>query len=189
MTASSSSPRLQLEPALKNRTLTVNGVSKAYAMTGWRIGYAGGPRELIKAMAVVQSQATSCPSSISQAASVAALNGPQDFLKDRTESFQRRRDLVVSALNAIDGLDCRDPEGAFYTFSGCAGMLGKTTPGGKQDRDGRDFCAYLLDDAHVAVVPGSAFGLSPFFRISYACAETDLVEALCRIREACGKLV
>lgn len=152
----------QLEPGLKNRTLTVNGVSKAYAMTGWRIGYAGGPRELIKAMAVVQSQATSCPSSISQAASVAALNGPQDFLKERTESFQRRRDLVVNGLNAIDGLDCRVPEGAFYTFSGCAGVLGKVTPSGKRIKTDTDFCAYLLEDAHVAVVPGSAFGLSPF---------------------------
>jgi aspartate aminotransferase len=177
-----------LEPALKNRTLTVNGVSKAYAMTGWRIGYAGGPSELIKAMAVVQSQATSCPSSISQAASVAALNGPQDFLKERTESFQHRRDLVVSALNAIDGLDCRTPEGAFYTFSGCAGMLGKTTPAGKRIETDADFCAYLLDDAHVAVVPGSAFGLSPFFRISYATSEVELREALERIAKACTGL-
>jgi aspartate aminotransferase len=178
----------QLEPGLKNRTLTVNGVSKAYAMTGWRIGYAGGPRELIKAMAVVQSQATSCPSSISQAASVAALNGPQDFLKERTESFQRRRDLVVNGLNAIDGLDCRVPEGAFYTFSGCAGVLGKVTPSGKRIETDTDFCAYLLEDAHVAVVPGSAFGLSPFFRISYATSEAELKEALERIAAACERL-
>ncbi|MBW8320651.1 MAG: pyridoxal phosphate-dependent aminotransferase, partial [Rhizobium sp.] len=162
-----------LEPRMKNRILTVNGVSKAYAMTGWRIGYAGGPKELIKAMAVVQSQATSCPSSISQAASVAALNGPQDFLVERKASFQRRRDLVVSGLNAIDGLDCRVPEGAFYTFSGCAGVLGKTTPSGKRLETDTDFCAYLLEDANVAVVPGSAFGLSPFFRISYASAESE----------------
>ena len=178
----------QLEPGLKNRTLTVNGVSKAYAMTGWRIGYAGGPRALIKAMAVVQSQATSCPSSVSQAASVAALNGPQDFLKERTASFERRRDLVVSGLNAIDGLDCRVPEGAFYTFSGCAGMLGKTTPAGKRIETDADFCAYLLDDAHVAVVPGSAFGLSPYFRISYATSEAELTEALERIAAACARL-
>ncbi|WP_331372613.1 pyridoxal phosphate-dependent aminotransferase [Sinorhizobium chiapasense] len=178
----------QLEPRLKERTLTVNGVSKAYAMTGWRIGYAGGPRELIKAMAVVQSQATSCPSSVSQAASVAALTGPQDFLKERTTSFQRRRDLVVSGLNAIDGLDCRVPEGAFYTFSGCAGMLGKATPSGKTIETDTDFCAYLLDDAHVAVVPGSAFGLSPFFRISYATSEAELKEALERIAAACARL-
>ncbi|HEV7320399.1 MAG TPA: pyridoxal phosphate-dependent aminotransferase [Ensifer sp.] len=178
----------QLEPRLKDRTLTVNGVSKAYAMTGWRIGYAGGPRDLIKAMAVVQSQATSCPSSVSQAASVAALTGPQEFLKERTASFQRRRDLVVNGLNAIDGLDCRVPEGAFYTFSGCAGMLGKVTPSGKTIETDTDFCAYLLDDAHVAVVPGSAFGLSPFFRISYATSESELKEALTRIADACARL-
>ncbi|MGO4620003.1 pyridoxal phosphate-dependent aminotransferase [Ensifer sp. 2YAB10] len=178
----------QLEPRLKDRTLTVNGVSKAYAMTGWRIGYAGGPRDLIKAMAVVQSQATSCPSSVSQAASVAALTGPQEFLKERTASFQRRRDLVVNGLNAIDGLDCRVPEGAFYTFSGCAGMLGKVTPSGKRIETDTDFCAYLLDDAHVAVVPGSAFGLSPFFRISYATSESELKEALTRIADACARL-
>ncbi len=177
-----------LEPRLKSRILTVNGVSKAYAMTGWRIGYAGGPRELIKAMAVVQSQATSCPSSISQAASVAALNGPQDFLVERKASFQRRRDLVVAGLNAIDGLDCRVPEGAFYTFSGCAGVLGKTTPSGKRLGTDTDFCAYLLEDANVAVVPGSAFGLSPFFRISYASAEAELKEALTRIADACARL-
>ncbi|KSV93532.1 MULTISPECIES: pyridoxal phosphate-dependent aminotransferase [unclassified Sinorhizobium] len=178
----------QLEPRLKDRTLTVNGVSKAYAMTGWRIGYAGGPRDLIKAMAVVQSQATSCPSSVSQAASVAALTGPQEFLMERTASFQRRRDLVVHGLNAIDGLDCRVPEGAFYTFSGCAGMLGKVTPSGKTIETDTDFCAYLLDDAHVAVVPGSAFGLSPFFRISYATSEAELKEALKRIADACARL-
>ncbi|MGE6786372.1 pyridoxal phosphate-dependent aminotransferase [Ensifer adhaerens] len=178
----------QLEPRLKDRTLTVNGVSKAYAMTGWRIGYAGGPRDLIKAMAVVQSQATSCPSSVSQAASVTALTGPQEFLKERTASFQHRRDLVVNGLNAIDGLDCRVPEGAFYTFSGCAGMLGKVTPSGKKVETDTDFCAYLLDDAHVAVVPGSAFGLSPFFRISYATSEAELKEALKRIADACARL-
>ncbi|WP_113447983.1 pyridoxal phosphate-dependent aminotransferase [Rhizobium cremeum] len=177
-----------IETRLKNRILTVNGVSKAYAMTGWRIGYAGGPRDLIKAMAVVQSQATSCPSSVSQAASVAALNGPQDFLAERKASFQRRRNLVVAGLNAVEGLDCRVPEGAFYTFSGCAGVLGKTTPGGKLISTDADFCAYLLEDANVAVVPGSAFGLSPFFRISYASAESELVEALKRIAEACARL-
>ncbi|OJF91338.1 pyridoxal phosphate-dependent aminotransferase [Pararhizobium antarcticum] len=177
-----------IEPRLKDRTLTVNGVSKAYAMTGWRIGYAGGPRALIKAMAVVQSQATSCPSSISQAAAAAALNGPQDFLKERTASFQHRRDLVVAGLNAIEGLDCRVPEGAFYTYSGCAGMLGKTTPSGRRIDTDTDFCAYLLDDAHVAVVPGSAFGLSPFFRISYATSEAELAVALERIAKACAAL-
>ncbi|OCJ07171.1 aspartate aminotransferase [Rhizobium sp. AC27/96] len=177
-----------IEPSLKSRTLTVNGVSKAYAMTGWRIGYAGGPKALIKAMAVIQSQATSCPSSVSQAAAVAALNGPQDFLKDRTASFQRRRDLVVGRLNTIEGLNCRVPEGAFYTFSSCAGVLGKTTSSGKTILTDADFCAYLLDEAHVAVVPGSAFGLSPYFRISYATSEADLVEALDRIERACAAL-
>ncbi|MDK4712692.1 pyridoxal phosphate-dependent aminotransferase [Rhizobium sp. CNPSo 4039] len=177
-----------IEPRLKSRTLTVNGVSKAYAMTGWRIGYAGGPKALIKAMAVIQSQATSCPSSVSQAAAVAALNGPQDFLEGRKASFQRRRDLVVNRLNAIDGLDCLIPEGAFYTFSGCAGVLGTTTLSGKMIETDADFCAYLLDEAHVAVVPGSAFGLSPYFRISYATSEADLVEALDRIERACAAL-
>ncbi|NLS17323.1 pyridoxal phosphate-dependent aminotransferase [Rhizobium sp. P40RR-XXII] len=177
-----------IEPSLKSRTLTVNGVSKAYAMTGWRIGYAGGPKALIKAMAVIQSQATSCPSSVSQAAAVAALNGPQDFLEGRKASFQRRRDLVVGRLNAIEGLDCLVPEGAFYTFSGCAGILGTTTTSGKSIGTDADFCAYLLDEAHVAVVPGSAFGLSPYFRISYATSEADLVEALDRIERACAAL-
>lgn len=180
---------VQLEPQLRERTLTVNGVSKAYAMTGWRIGYAGGPKALIKAMSVVQSQSTSCPSSISQAAAVAALNGPQDFLVERTESFRRRRDLVVSGLNAIDGLDCRVPDGAFYTFCGCGGILGRMTPYGRMIETDSDFCAYLLEEAHVAVVPGSAFGLSPFFRISYASAESDLKEALRLIGVACDKLV
>ncbi len=177
-----------IEPSLKSRTLTVNGVSKAYAMTGWRIGYAGGPKALIKAMAVIQSQATSCPCSVSQAAAVAALNGPQDFLEGRKASFQRRRDLVVSRLNAIEGLDCLVPEGAFYTFSGCAGILGTTTPSGESIETDADFCAYLLDEAHVAVVPGSAFGLSPYFRISYATSEADLIEALDRIERACADL-
>ena len=177
-----------LEPRLKDRTLTINGVSKAYAMTGWRIGYAGGPKALIKAMAVIQSQATSCPCSVSQAASVEALNGPQDFLKERRESFQRRRDLVVSGLNRIEGLDCRTPEGAFYTYSGCGGVLGKTTPLGKRIETDADFTDYLLGDAHVAVVPGSAFGLSPYFRISYATSEAELVEALDRIGRACAAL-
>ncbi|TWF58791.1 pyridoxal phosphate-dependent aminotransferase [Neorhizobium alkalisoli] len=177
-----------LEPRLKPRTLTINGVSKAYAMTGWRIGYAGGPKALIKAMAVIQSQATSCPSSVSQAASVEALNGPQDFLVERQRSFKARRDLVVAALNAIDGIECRVPEGAFYTFAGCGGVIGKTTPKGKRLETDSDFTDYLLEDAHVAVVPGSAFGLSPFFRISYATSEAELKEALQRIATACQQL-
>lgn len=177
-----------IEPRLKERMLTINGVSKAYAMTGWRIGYAGGPKALIKAMAVIQSQATSCPSSLSQAASVEALNGPQDFLKERQLSFRHRRDLVVARLNAIEGLECRTPEGAFYTFSSCAGIIGKVTPKGKRIEADHDFTDYLLEDAHVAVVPGSAFGLSPFFRISYATSEAELVEALDRIACACAAL-
>ncbi len=175
-------------PRLKERALTVNGVSKAYAMTGWRIGYAGGPKALIKAMAVIQSQATSCPCSVSQAAAVEALSGPQDFLKDRRESFRQRRDLVVSGLNAIDGIDCRTPEGAFYTFAGCGGLLGRTTPSGKRLETDSDFTDYLLEEAHVAVVPGSAFGLSPYFRISYATGRGELEEALSRISAACERL-
>jgi aspartate aminotransferase len=177
-----------LEPRLKERTLTINGVSKAYAMTGWRIGYAGGPKALIKAMAIIQSQATSCPSSIGQAASVEALNGPQDFLKERQASFRHRRDLVVEALNAIDGIDCRVPEGAFYTFASCSGLIGRTTPGGKVIDSDSDFTEYLLEKANVAVVPGSAFGLSPFFRISYATSLEELEEALRRIAKACAEL-
>jgi aspartate aminotransferase len=177
-----------IEPRLKNRTLTVNGVSKAYAMTGWRIGYAGGPKTLIAAMAVIQSQATSCPSSISQAAAVEALNGPLDFLAERRASFARRRDLVVAGLNSIEGITCRKPEGAFYTFAGCAGLMGKVTPAGKSLATDADFTDYLLDHAHVAVVPGSAFGLSPYFRISYATSESELIEALDRMILACKAL-
>lgn len=178
-----------IEPRLKERTLTINGVSKAYAMTGWRIGYAGGPNALIKAMAVIQSQATSCACSVSQAASVEALNGPQHFLKERQESFRARRNLVVSALNAIDGISCRVPEGAFYTFANCSGLIGKVTQSGKTIETDSDFCAYLLDEAYVAVVPGSAFGLSPYFRISYATAVAELEEALSRIARACTALM
>lgn len=177
-----------LEPRLAGRTLTVNGVSKAYAMTGWRIGYAAGPEALIKAMAVVQSQSTSCPCSISQAAAVAALDGPQEFLAERRDSFRARRDLVVTALNAIDGITCRMPEGAFYTFANCSGLLGRRTPEGRMIRTDRDFCAWLLETAHVATVPGAAFGLSPYFRISYASSMAELTEALARITAACAKL-
>ncbi|MEJ5021517.1 pyridoxal phosphate-dependent aminotransferase [Ochrobactrum vermis] len=177
-----------LEPRLHKRTLTINGVSKAYAMTGWRIGYAGGPKALIKSMAVIQSQATSCPCSVSQAAAVEALNGPQAFLKERRDDFQRRRDIVVSGLNAIDGLECRTPEGAFFTFAGCGGVLGKTTPNGRTIVTDSDFTDYLLEEAFVAVVPGSAFGLSPFFRISYAISEAELNDAINRISRACAAL-
>lgn len=177
-----------LEPRLRERTLTVNGVSKAYAMTGWRIGYAGGPQALIKAMAVVQSQSTSCPSSVSQAAALAALSGPQDFITERRDSFKARRDFVVSSLNSIEGIDCRVPEGAFYTFASCAGMIGRQTPSGTRIATDRDYTDYLLNEAHVAVVPGSAFGLSPYFRISYATSMAELEEALARIATASRKL-
>ncbi len=171
----------QLEPQLKSRTLTVNGVSKAYAMTGWRIGYAGGPEELIKAMTVIQSQATSCPCSVSQAAAVEALNGPQDVLAPRCESFQERRDLVVQALNDMEGISCDVPVGAFYTFASCEGVLGKRTSDGEVINSDADFCHHLLETAHVAVVPGRAFGCSPFFRISYATSKRELNEAMQRI--------
>ncbi len=178
----------QVEPRLKNRTLTINGVSKSYAMTGWRIGYAGGPKALIKAMAVVQSQATSCPSSVGQAAAVEALNGPQVIVYERCKSFEERRDLVVAGLNAIPGLVCPKPEGAFYTFASCAGVIGKTQADGKVIESDRDFCEYLLVSAGVAVVPGSAFGLAPYFRISYATSTAELKEALARIAKACAAL-
>jgi aspartate aminotransferase len=178
----------QLEPELKARTLTVNGVSKAYAMTGWRIGYGGGPRELIAAMAVVQSQSTTNPSSVSQAAAVAALNGPQDLLVERRMAFQRRRDLVVDGLNAIDGIVCRRPEGAFYVYASCAGLIGKRTPQGAVIDGDSAFCRYLLEQHDVAGVPGSCFGLAPFFRLSYAASEQDLREAIRRIANACREL-
>src|SRR5690606_28868557 len=157
----------QVEPRLYERTLTTNGVSKAYAMTGWRIGYAGGPVDVIKAMGKVQSQSTTNPSSISQAAAIEALDGPQDFMKPRAESFRQRRDLVVGMLTQAKGSTCRSPEGAFYVYPSCAGTIGKTTPAGKKIESDDDFAAYLLEAAKVVVVPGSAFGLSPYFRISY----------------------
>lgn len=178
----------QIEPKLRSRTLTVNGVSKAYAMTGWRIGYAAGPVELINAMSVIQSQATSCPSSISQAAAVEALTGPQDILIDRKYSFQSRRNLVVDALNKIDGIDCRLPEGAFYTFASCKGIINRKTPSGEIISSDRDFCRLLLEEADISVVPGSAFGLSPFFRISYATSKLELEEAVKRIATFAARL-
>ena len=178
----------QVEPRLKNRTLTINGLSKAYAMTGWRLGYAGGPKELIAAMAVVQSQSTSNPSSVTQAAAIEALNGPQEILKERRESFQSRRDLVVNALNAIEGITCRRPEGAFYTYANCAGVLGRTTPAGERLETDLDFCRYLLTSAGVAVVPGTFFGLAPFFRSSYATSAAQLETAMQRIAKAVADL-
>ena len=178
----------QIEPELYDRTLTVNGVSKSYAMTGWRIGYAGGPVELIKAMAKVQSQSTSNPSSISQAAAVEALNGPQDFIAERGIVFQQRRDLVVGMLNQADGLACSKPEGAFYVYPSCAGCIGKTTPDGKRLETDLDFVTYLLESVGVACVQGDAFGLSPHFRISYATSTETLTEACGRIQRACAAL-
>ncbi|SOB89883.1 pyridoxal phosphate-dependent aminotransferase [Stappia indica] len=178
----------QVEPKLYYRTLTVNGVSKAYAMTGWRIGYAGGPVELIKAMAKVQSQSTSNPSSIAQWAAVEALNGPQDFIPANNEVFKARRDLVVSMLNQAKGLSCPTPEGAFYVFPSCAGTLGKTAPSGKVIETDEDFVTELLESEGVAVVQGSAFGLGPNFRISYATSTEALEEACTRIQRFCGNL-
>jgi aspartate aminotransferase len=176
----------QVEPRLFARTLTVNGASKAYAMTGWRIGFAGGPKPIIKAMAKIQSQSTSNPCSIAQAAVVAALNGPQDFLKARNTAFQARRDLVVSMLNQAAGLSCPRPEGAFYVYPDCTGLIGKTTPGGKLLDSDEAVAAYFLETEGVAVVHGAAFGLSPAFRISYA-TSTELLEEACRrIQRACA---
>jgi aspartate aminotransferase len=178
----------QVEPKLYDRTLTVNGVSKAYSMTGWRIGYAGGPEILIKKMAEIQGHSTSNPCSISQAAAVAALNGNQDFLKERVKVFEKRRDLVVSELNQIRGIVCPKPEGAFYVYPSCAGMIGSQTHEGKTIATDDDFAAYLLQSEGVAVVSGSGFGLSPAFRLSYATSTEALAEACKRIRRACEKL-
>jgi len=178
----------QLEPSLKGRTLTVNGVSKSYAMTGWRLGYGGGPAALIAAMAVVQSQSTSNPCSISQAAAIEALNGPQDQLAEWRRTFQRRRDFVVERLNAIGGIACRRPEGAFYTFASCAGLVGRRAPDGTSIDSDIAFCRYLLDAYDLAVVPGSCFGLAPYFRISYAASDADLRNGCDRIARACQAL-
>lgn len=177
-----------VEPRLKARTLTLNGVSKAYSMTGWRIGYGGGPEPLIKAIATLQSQSTSNPCSISQWAAVEALEGPQDFLKDWIASFQERRDLVVAMLNQAKGISCPKPEGAFYVYPSCAGVIGKTTRGGKKIGNDEDFATALLEEEGVAVVHGAAFGLSPFFRISYATDIKALEEACRRIQRFCGNL-
>ncbi|RED04320.1 pyridoxal phosphate-dependent aminotransferase [Pseudomonas oleovorans] len=178
-----------LEPRLRERTLTINGVSKAYAMTGWRLGYAGGPKALIQAMASVQSQVTSCPCSVSQAAAIAALDGPQDIVRERCELFRQRRDLVVDALNAVPGLSARRPEGAFYVYASCAGVLGRRTPGGELIDSDTAFARYLMDEGGVAVVPGSAFGLAPYFRVSYATSHEVLQEACRRIAEATRRLL
>ncbi|MEM7546831.1 MAG: pyridoxal phosphate-dependent aminotransferase [Pseudomonadota bacterium] len=179
----------EVEPELYDRTLTVNGVSKAYAMTGWRIGYAGGPEPLIKAMGKVQSQSTSNPCSVSQWAAVEALNGPQDYIPWSLEHFQRRRDLVVSMLNQTNGIECPRPEGAFYVYPSIRGCIGKSTPGGVVIETDEIFATELLEATGVAVVFGSAFGVSPCFRISYATSDEQLTEACTRIQQFCGSLV
>ena len=178
----------EVVPELKDRILTVNGVSKAYAMTGWRIGYAGGPKHLITAMSKLQSQSTSNPSSISQAAALAALEGPEEFLLERNERFKTRRDMVVKMLNECNGLSCIKPSGAFYVYPSCSGIIGKSSKEGKLIENSIDFSAYLLESAGVAVVPGSAFGADPFFRISYATSDSILEEACNRIKKACEQL-
>ncbi|UAK24858.1 pyridoxal phosphate-dependent aminotransferase [Sphingomonas nostoxanthinifaciens] len=178
----------QVVPALYERTLTVNGCSKAYAMTGWRIGFAGGPVPLIKAMAKLQSQSTSNPCSIAQAAAVAALNGPQDFLAERNAAFLTRRDLVVRMLNDVEGIHCPTPDGAFYVYPDVSGLIGKATPAGKTIASDDELIDYFLDEARVAAVAGNAFGLSPAFRVSYATSDAALTEACTRIQAACAAL-
>jgi len=178
----------QLEPRLYERTLTVNGCSKAYCMTGWRIGYAGGPEKLIKTMAMIQSQSTSNPTAVAQWAAVEALNGPQDFIAKHNKIFKERRDLCVSMLNQARGLQCPKPEGAFYVYPSCAGAIGKTAPTGKKLANDEDFVTELLESEGVAVVQGTPFGVGPAFRISYATATSALEEACMRIQRFCGNL-
>ncbi|MFC1659509.1 pyridoxal phosphate-dependent aminotransferase [Pseudomonadota bacterium] len=179
---------LEVEPTLKERTLVVNGVSKAYSMTGWRIGYAAGDEKLIAAMRKIQSQSTSNPSSISQAASVEALNGPQDFIEKHKAIFRKRRDMLVSMLNEIKGIEAKTPNGAFYIFGSCQGLIGKTTEKGQKIEGSTEFCSYILEEGLVALVPGIAFGAEGFFRMSYAVSEDTLKKAVSRIKEACDKL-
>jgi aspartate aminotransferase len=178
----------EIEPKLYERTLTINGCSKAYCMTGWRIGYAGGPEPLIKAMALIQSQSTSNPTAVSQWAAVEALDGPQDFIPKHNAVFKERRDLVVSMLNQANGIKCPKPEGAFYVYPSCAGTMGRTAPTGKKLATDEDFVTELLDAEGVAVVQGTAFGVGPAFRISYATKTEDLEEACRRIQRFCGNL-
>ena len=177
-----------VEPKLKDRCLTLNGVSKAYCMTGWRLGYCGASKEIIAAMNKIQSQSTTSTSSISMAAAVEALNGPQDFITNHNEAFVRRRNLVVNLLNSIDGLSCLTPQGAFYVYPSCEGVLGKETPEMKKISNDEDFMTYLLESEGIAGVHGAAFGLSPYFRLSYATSDEILKDACARIKRACEKL-
>ena len=177
-----------VEPKLKDRCLTLNGVSKSYCMTGWRLGYCGAPKEIIAAMNKIQSQSTTSTSSISMAASVEALNGIQDFIGEHNQAFVRRRDLVVNLLNQIDGLSCLTPQGAFYVYPSCAGVIGKVTPDGQKISNDEDFMSYLLEREGIAGVHGAAFGLSPYFRLSYATSDEILTDACARIKRACEQL-
>ena len=177
-----------VEPKLKDRCLTLNGVSKSYCMTGWRLGYCGAPKEIIAAMNKIQSQSTTSTSSISMAASVEALNGTQDFIGEHNQAFVRRRDLVVNLLNQIDGLSCLTPQGAFYVYPSCAGVIGRVTPDGQKISNDEDFMSYLLVSEGIAGVHGAAFGLSPYFRLSYATSDEILKDACARIKRACEQL-
>jgi aspartate aminotransferase len=175
---------VEVAPELKDRILAVNGVSKAYAMTGWRLGYAAGPAPVIAAINKLQSQISSCPSSVSQAAAVAALTGDQSFVRESLDVYRTRRDTAVAALNAVEGLSCTTPEGAFYAYVNCAGVIGRTAPDGTVIRDDQDFTLYLLDAASVAVIQGSAYGLGPYFRISYATSLDVIEESIAAIDKA-----
>ena len=177
-----------IEPSLKNRCLTLNGVSKSYCMTGWRLGYCGAPKEIIAGMNKIQSQSTTSTSSITMAAAVEAISGPQDFIIDHNKKFLKRRDLVISKLNNIEGISCKKPDGAFYVYPNCKGIIGKQTPNGNKLSNDEDFMTYLLEDQGVAGVHGSAFGLSPYFRLSYATSDDILEDACNRIKLACEKL-
>jgi len=177
-----------IEPLLKNRCLTLNGVSKSYCMTGWRLGYCGAPKEIIAGMNKIQSQSTTSTSSITMAAAVEAISGPQDFIIDHNKKFLKRRDLVISKLNNIEGISCQKPDGAFYVYPNCEGIIGKQTPNGNKLSNDEDFMTYLLEDQGVAGVHGSAFGLSPYFRLSYATSDDILEDACNRIKLACEKL-
>jgi aspartate aminotransferase len=179
---------VDVEPRLKDRTLTVNGASKTYAMTGWRVGFCGGPKALIKGMMNMQGQATAGVSTISQAAVAAALDGPQEVVRERAEEYRQRRDLVVEMLNAAPGISCHKPEGAFYVFPNIAGCIGKTSKGGRKIETDTDFAMALLEEKYVATVQGTAYGMSPYLRISYATNTDNLREACGRIQEFCREL-